>query len=194
MRASTSALGGGTTVVRFEDDGEPISRAYALARLADDDAFRTLFAQTLAALPYAAFFWETPPTTRAQLGDDFECVVIDAPPLARVRADATDFEARFAKAGGAEAIAFPNLGGDALLVVPTPKASASTYAHLASFLRGAPKTQIDALLRLLGKTIDARLSAQPTWVSTAGLGVSWLHVRLDARPKYYRHEPYKRAR
>ena len=30
----------------------------------------------------------------------------------------------------------------------------------------------------------------PLWVSTAGLGVSWLHVRLDARPKYYRHDAY----
>ncbi|MGI9175867.1 MAG: DUF6940 family protein [Rhodothermales bacterium] len=23
------------------------------------------------------------------------------------------------------------------------------------------------------------------WLSTAGGGVSWLHVRLDSRPKYY---------
>jgi len=30
-----------------------------------------------------------------------------------------------------------------------------------------------------------------TWLSTSGLGVGWLHVRLDSRPKYYTYEPYK---
>jgi hypothetical protein len=32
----------------------------------------------------------------------------------------------------------------------------------------------------------------PLWVSTSGLAVPWLHLRLDARPKYYGFEPYKR--
>ena len=31
----------------------------------------------------------------------------------------------------------------------------------------------------------------PVWVSTAGAGVSWLHVRLDDRPKYYGYQPYR---
>jgi len=31
----------------------------------------------------------------------------------------------------------------------------------------------------------------PTWLSTAGGGVAWLHVRLDTRPKYYRYNPYR---
>ena len=31
------------------------------------------------------------------------------------------------------------------------------------------------------------------WVSTSGLGVYWLHVRLDSYPKYYQHAPYKNA-
>jgi len=29
--------------------------------------------------------------------------------------------------------------------------------------------------------------------STAGAGVSWLHVRLDDRPKYYGFKPYKKT-
>ncbi len=32
-----------------------------------------------------------------------------------------------------------------------------------------------------------------TAVLAAGLGVAWLHIRLDDRPKYYRHAPYARA-
>jgi hypothetical protein len=31
------------------------------------------------------------------------------------------------------------------------------------------------------------------WVSTAGTGVPWLHVRRDTRPKYDRHAPYRAA-
>jgi len=30
-------------------------------------------------------------------------------------------------------------------------------------------------------------------LSTAGMGVYWLHVRLDTRPKYYQHTPYRDA-
>jgi hypothetical protein len=29
------------------------------------------------------------------------------------------------------------------------------------------------------------------WLSTAGMGVPWLHVRLDDRPKDYGHRPYR---
>ncbi|MGB1216866.1 MAG: DUF6940 family protein [Saprospiraceae bacterium] len=29
------------------------------------------------------------------------------------------------------------------------------------------------------------------WLSTAGLGVYWLHIRMDNRPKYYKHKAYK---
>jgi hypothetical protein len=40
----------------------------------------------------------------------------------------------------------------------------------------------------------ARLGAKPVWLSTAGGGVSWLHVRLDDQPKYYGFEPYRHAK
>ncbi len=38
--------------------------------------------------------------------------------------------------------------------------------------------------------MHARVGDRPTWLSTAGHGVAWLHVRLDTRPKYYRYTPY----
>jgi hypothetical protein len=34
---------------------------------------------------------------------------------------------------------------------------------------------------------------EPLWLSTAGQGVFWLHVRLDRYPKYYNHAPYRHA-
>ncbi|MDF9799652.1 hypothetical protein OKW21_004915 [Catalinimonas alkaloidigena] len=29
-------------------------------------------------------------------------------------------------------------------------------------------------------------------MSTSGLGVYWLHIRLDSRPKYYQFDPYRK--
>jgi len=31
----------------------------------------------------------------------------------------------------------------------------------------------------------------PSWLSACGLGVYWLHSRLDPKPKYYVYEPFK---
>jgi hypothetical protein len=31
------------------------------------------------------------------------------------------------------------------------------------------------------------------WLSTAGMGVSWLHVRLDSSLKYYGYKPFKQT-
>jgi hypothetical protein len=35
------------------------------------------------------------------------------------------------------------------------------------------------------------VSDERRWLSTSGLGVSWLHMRLDSTPKYYNWQPYK---
>ncbi len=32
---------------------------------------------------------------------------------------------------------------------------------------------------------------KPVWISTAGTGVPFLHVRFDSRPKYYSWDEYK---
>jgi hypothetical protein len=89
--------------------------------------------------------------------------------------------------------AFENLGGDALLVAPCPAEQERAYPHLAAFVRNAPDAQQHALWQAVGEAMEARVQAKPTWLSTAGHGVGWLHVRLDSRPKYYQHGPYKKA-
>ncbi len=59
-------------------------------------------------------------------------------------------------------------------------------------VRGAPREQVDALFVAVGALQSVRARSKDTlWLSTAGLGVDWLHVRIDSRPKYYRHGPYK---
>jgi hypothetical protein len=181
---------------RFETSEGPVSRAAFFEGLRDDAAARTTFDALLLGARFSAFFLEMPPLTRATLSSPVEILLIDAPPLAHLRPDPSSFEDEFARVGNATVATFSNLGGDATLVVPCPlPASAgapmSAYPHLASFVRGAPISQRHALWAALGRAVLERTSDAPLWVSTAGLGVSWLHLRLDVRPKYYRHAPYK---
>ena len=126
------------------------------------------------------------------MSQPFEFVLLDSPGLAR-RPDPEAFEEHFA---GAEAgvAAFANLGGDAIMVVPAPLAEPSAYGHLAAFVRLAPEAQRHALWQSVGEAMARRVGPKPVWLSTAGAGVSWLHVRLDDRPKYYGFGPYKQIR
>src|SRR4051812_31098730 len=46
------------------------------------------------------------------------------------------------------------------------------------------ENQKHSLWGLVGAAMQRRLSTRPVWLSTAGAGVSRLHVRLDDQPKY----------
>jgi hypothetical protein len=157
-----------------------------------DAAFRSLLNAQLAGAPYTAFRWETPPVTAATATRPFEFVLLDSPELAQ-RPDMQAFAEHFTGVTGARVVVFPNLGGDAILVVPCPESAPSAYGHLAAFVRQAPESQQHALWQSVGETMARRVSAKPVWLSTAGAGVSWLHVRLDNRPKYYGFGPYRQS-
>lgn len=100
-------------------------------------------------------------------------------------------------ARGQLATVFPNLGGDAHLVVPIRQSRSSTrkdsFGHLANFTRGAPEEEQVELWRQAGCAIQNALkSTRVIWVNTDGRGVAWVHVRLDMQPKYIKHHPYCR--
>ncbi|MDX1498854.1 MAG: hypothetical protein R3176_03090, partial [Woeseiaceae bacterium] len=141
-----------------------------------------------------AFFLELPALDRNSLGRPVEFVVIAAPALAGAAPDPRPFADQFRKCPERSVIAFPNLGGDALLVVPAPRGPLTAYPHLARFLRDAPRDQVRALWQTAAQTVYDTLGDTPRWLSTSGLGVTWLHLRLDTRPKYYQYAPYKNPR
>jgi hypothetical protein len=124
----------------------------------------------------------------------FEHVVLEGDMLERISPDPASFLTVLRAAAASDLVAsFPNMGGDAILVVPKPLAGSVGYGHLGAFLRTAPEKQQHALLETLGRAVETCLQrpGNRLWVSTAGLGVPWLHVRLDSRPKYYKHQPYR---
>jgi hypothetical protein len=177
---------------RILERGKRLSCLEVMRLWREDMAFRTFFNSLLADAPHTAYFWETPPVTAASAEQAFEFVLVDSGGLASVKPDPEAFRQYFDSASGdEEVVAFANLGGDAYLIAPCPRASLSVYAHLAAFVRQAPERQKHALWRCIGETLERRLDARPIWLSTAGLGVYWLHVRLDSRPKYYSFQPYR---
>jgi hypothetical protein len=193
MRTFSSAELSDGDGLRFvvESDAKPITFADVIRAWQTDAAFRTQFNDLLADVPYAAYRWETPGVTSATIARPFEFVVLDAGGLAR-RPDPEAFAEHFRRAPETGVVEFPNLGRDAILVVPCPVGADSAYGHLAAFVREAPEPQRHALWRLVGAALERRLSMKPVWLSTAGAGVSWLHIRLDDRPKYYGHAQYRR--
>lgn len=156
---------------------------------------RTKLSEALRSVPFRAFFWECPPVSKAsQWQRPFEFMVLDAPCLAQAQVDTVAFLEQLEAARGKDvAVAFPNLGGDALLLAPAAAAAERVYAHFASFLRGAPEAQVDETWRKLGEVIRDCLAknGREVWVNTDGRSVHWMHLRLDTRPKYYRWGPYR---
>jgi len=169
-------------------DSRPATFSDVVLGWQNDAGFRTLFNGLLADVPFTAFRWETPAVTTTTLSKPFEFVVLDSPGLAR-RPDPNAFAENFNDAGDEIAV-FTNLSKDAILIAPHPVAEATAYGHLGAFVRLAPLTQRQSLWSKVGETLGRRVGEKPVWLSTAGAGVSWLHVRLDDRPKYYGYQPY----
>ncbi len=192
-RAEITRLNNGR-VLRFRlfRDGGPLSWSDVVDRWQNDQSFRCFFVSTLVDAPFPAYFWETPPVTSATLNREFAFVLVDSRQLDGIRTDRQAFANHFASARpGASVIEFANLGGDATLIVPCPLGPPAAYSQISTFARRAPDDQQHQLWTLVGATLERQLGAQPVWLSTSGLGVYWLHIRLDSAPKYYTHEPYR---
>lgn len=170
------------------NDKRPFTTAQVLQNWQADADFRRFFIDLLADAPFDAYFWEAPPMTQATLARPFEFVLVNAPQLAHVSADRRPFAHYFNRE---PVVDFPNLGGDAHLVVPCPQKPADAFAHLAAFSRSAPLAQQHDFWQRVGLAVVNGVGERPLWVSTSGLGVYWLHMRLDSWPKYYTFRPYR---
>jgi len=151
--------------------------------------------EIIALSPHAAFYWETPPLTKALApAITFSFVTVRAPSLTGTE-DGGPFAKQLASCTSGSSD-FPNLGGDAQLVAPCGSSGKGTYAHLGSFVRTGREEEHSAFWQRVGaalnRTLEARGSA-PTWVSTEGSGVAWTHLRLDTSPKYFHYEPFRKT-
>lgn len=136
-----------------------------------------------------AVFFECAPVARATVERRFRFVTLPSEAVGRLRPDPSAFGEHLRP----PAAAFDNLGHDARLVAPGG-AVREHSAHLAVWARHAPAEERHAVWRCVGEELEAwwdRTEA-PVWLSTSGLGVPWLHLRLDRRPKYVTYRPWHR--
>lgn len=170
-------------------DDKDASYQETLEAFRDSDMFRSFFISFLQTLPFNSFRWETCPFSNELLQRQFEFVVLDAPSIDRL-ADSTAFQ-KYIGTTQKGVVSFPNLGKDAHMVVPTYRASSVNYCHLASFSNTAPNLQQHEFWQEVGAIGLELVTDVPLWLSTAGAGVAWLHIRFDSSPKYYKYSEFK---
>ena len=180
---------GRVTKYKIFEKGIQLTFLNVLEKWASSETFRAFYNNILSKSVYKGFFWETPPQTKSTINEPFEFVLVKSSRLPQIKADQRPFSEHFNTKE--LMITFPNLGGDAQLVVPTPQAADIAYPHFAAFIRNAPEDQKHQLWIMVAKQYLILLNDAPRWLSTAGLGVYWLHLRIDTRPKYYNFLPYK---
>ncbi|KAL3773344.1 hypothetical protein ACHAW5_003570 [Stephanodiscus triporus] len=76
-----------------------------------------------------------------------------------------------------------------------------SYSHLTRFVREAPGGKVSEFwMRAASMYLDVLKWKDKddqggdevwTWFSTNGMGVAWLHLHIDDRPKYYSYAPFK---
>lgn len=176
--------------ISFQD--RPLTYRQVVELWKSDNHFNDYFSRVLKDSSFTGFRWETPALNRQSLDNIFEFVLIDSPQLEQRPSDPLTYGEHFSQASPHKnIISFKNLGGDTTLIVPVPKNNNDIYGHLASFIRGASNDQTNELWRVVGGVIAAHISDRPVWLSTAGGGVAWLHIRIDSHPKYYSFKQYK---
>lgn len=166
---------------------------HAMLSTADPSSFQAFLEILQTKNPYRAFFFETRPVKASNMASKtFEFVLVDAPDLyqfATLRPDVQAFGEHFHCTGSAACV-FTSLQGDATLIAPKPpiQADLTTFSHLANFCRKAqPETVAETWKLAIQTYVDQveRQSQRNLWFSTSGLGIAWLHFRVDQRPKYY---------
>lgn len=169
-------------------DDQPLPFRSYFNLLESNEEFASWYTELLREAGYEAFFWEHPPVRESTADQATEFVLLESAALAGLRPDPRAFDSYFGADN--EIVSFRSLGGDALLIAPSPCEPPAVCAHLAVFLRQAPNASVTSLWRETGKLMRESLGENNTWLSTSGLGVSWLHIRLDSYPKYYQHRAY----
>ena len=95
-----------------------------------------------------------------------------------------EFQEYILKSKNKYVVAFPNLSGDTILVIPIP-VHGKNYATLRDFIDNAPLIQQQAFWKKVANIAKGSELNGDVWISVHGLGVAYTHVRISHTPKYY---------
>jgi hypothetical protein len=157
---------------------------------ASDEAFALFYASILKQSGFSGFFWEHPALISEYLDQPYEFILLETDGFQDRKLNQQAFAEHLHP--DTPVASFFNLGKNAQLVAPSLQATPDTYKHFGNFIRHAPSDQIVALFQQVEKLMleEVRLGKR-IWLNTEGMGVIWLHIRLDTRPKYYKSQRYK---
>jgi len=155
-----------------------------------NSAFVNFYTDELIKLDYKAFYWEHPAIKKEFLEKRYECILQRSKPLEHLPSNESAFKEHIHSVD--QVVDFMNLGKNARLVVPTKRTDKEIYNHLGKFMRLAENEQVIEVFKRIGTTMFEEIEKEKLiWLNTAGLGVIWLHIRMDTRPKYYKTKKYK---
>jgi len=187
--SATSENRGNLLKYQISEQGHELRYCDVMELWRGDQEFVDFYISIFKRCGFQSYVWETPSVSKNTIDRVFEFVLFNVPEASRIpdrKTYASYFDTKKSEDG---IVAFSNLGGDAVLVVPSPFRKDANYVDFAAFYREAPLSQQRALWRELSRYIEMHLSDEPMWISVSS-GISWLHLRLDSSPKYYRYSPY----
>ena len=94
---------------------------------------------------------------------------------------------------GSYVASFSSLHKNATLIIPIPQNEVSNYKNLKEFTNNSSSEQWEALWQKVGEKMEESLlnaNGASRWLSTSGLNVHYLHVRINNSPKHYCYEEY----
>lgn len=128
------------------------------------------------------FLWKTSCVNSLETKFEEEFIRED---MLDVPQDFSPFEEYINSSNDKNVISFPNISGDTFLIVPMPR-KGKNFASLKDFIDNASETQQLKFWQEVVKVAKIKLQDwKRVWISTHGLGVSYLHVRISKNPKYY---------
>ena len=135
------------------------------------------------------YFWRT--TVQSSKKDlPYKEEFLEDERLLNKKQDLKTFEEKFKKEK--YAVSFPNLSGDTILVVPVPR-KGKRFTNMFYFMNNASEIQKKELWKKVAEQAKEFLKTnENVWISTHGLGVNYLHVRICNNPKYYENSKLKK--
>ncbi len=183
---------GRTQTFRLEWMGEALSFADVFMMWRKNPAFTDFFVSLLKSSGFKGYVWEVPGVSVTNRDEPLEFTLAAAGPF-HTAPDDSDFREHMQPFDGQEhVLVFDNHGRDAVMIVPSVPDKVD-FRDLARFLANASTAHIQLLWSRVGEVMEGAIGKKPVWLSVSGAGVAWLHIRVDERPKYYLHAPYKVA-
>jgi len=165
-----------------------------------DKEFLKIFRETLnnATDELSAYFWECIPVSNKTIDKEFEFVATKNEELEKITQNYSAFQGYINQALNNYVTSFLSLHKNATLIIPIPKNNANgevNYKNLKEFTANSSLEQWEEFWQKVGEEMEEslfRANGATRWLSTSGLNVYYLHVRINNSPKHYVYEEYLR--